>query len=147
MVIWSAPPSSASIAAATGSGYSVRRAWRSVATWSTLTPSRAGMGGMYARGPLPRYGLPERLHDLRRDRVGVRAGLLRVGPLDQDPDLVLRPREADEHAPVLPERALDRGDRPLDGGQLRERPPLLDHDVDQRLGHRLEAARQLRQRP
>src|SRR5579859_7119565 len=36
----SAPPSRASTAAATGSGSSARRAWRSVATWSMLTPSR-----------------------------------------------------------------------------------------------------------
>src|SRR5512141_2369380 len=45
IVIWSAPPSAARIAAATGSGYWVRRDWRSVATWSTLTPRRAGMRG------------------------------------------------------------------------------------------------------
>ncbi len=36
-VIPSAPPSSASTAARTGSGSSVRRACRTVATWSTFT--------------------------------------------------------------------------------------------------------------
>src|SRR5438477_11087881 len=40
MVMPSAPPSRASTAAATGSGSMVRRAWRTVATWSMLTPSR-----------------------------------------------------------------------------------------------------------
>src|SRR6516165_10713909 len=40
MVIPSAPPKSARTAAATGSGSMVRRAWRTVATWSMLTPSR-----------------------------------------------------------------------------------------------------------
>src|SRR5689334_2040492 len=38
-VIPSAPPRCASTAAHTGSGSYVRRAWRSVATWSMLTPS------------------------------------------------------------------------------------------------------------
>src|SRR5215472_1863793 len=38
-VIPSAPPKCASTAAHTGSGSYVRRAWRSVATWSMFTPS------------------------------------------------------------------------------------------------------------
>src|SRR6478752_10443146 len=40
----SAPPRCASTAAHTGSGSHVSRAWRSVATWSMLTPSSITMG-------------------------------------------------------------------------------------------------------
>jgi len=37
------PAASARAAAVTGSGYAALRAWRRVATWSTLTPSRCAM--------------------------------------------------------------------------------------------------------
>src|SRR5574340_1454898 len=150
MVIWSAPPISASTAAATGSGYWVRRDWRIVATWSTLTPRRAGMAsGIYRRtappADVPRRGgaLPQRLAELAGDLVGQGPDAPGVGPLHQHPHLVLGAGEADQHPALVAEGPLGAGDGAGHRGELVEGPLLADRDVHQRLGERLEAAGQL----
>src|SRR5438105_8475610 len=57
-VMPSAPPSTASTAAATGSGSAARRTWRTVATWSMLTPSLiiAGPHARFSRQAVSRRG-------------------------------------------------------------------------------------------
>src|SRR6185295_4895081 len=135
-VIPAAPASSAKVAARTGSGSSPPRAWRSVATWSTLTLSSAftvspaaaprsqdQLRGGHDLDSLLGHLRPLRLEDAERKRAGPETH-------HERPAL---PREGDE----LPEPGAHADDRR--GGHV-ERPAqgqrlhahILAHLLDQR---------------
>src|SRR5216683_1952868 len=126
-VIPSAPPSSASTAACTGSGSGTRRAWRTVATWSMLTPRR-GMRSSIAGSPslLAQAGL-DRVDDRLRQRPHLRF----VGTFGHDAEQRLRSGVAHHEPPA----AVQGGARPvemlLDLRDLLDLRALAHADVEQ----------------
>src|SRR6476646_7512431 len=89
-VMPSAPPRCASTAAQTGSGSYVRRAWRTVATWSTLTPSSI----IEARSQVAQFSqdrarvqalADQRAHEVPCLLARLRAGVVVGGHVEQGP--------------------------------------------------------------
>src|SRR5262245_26909791 len=119
-VIPCAPPSSASTAACTGSGSCARRAWRTVATWSMLTPSRATLSPSLADHGVERD--PARAHDEERQQHDeVHEGQLGVAPgLERLLRQVAQPQAHQEvgERVVLEERRHEHGE----GGERRGHP-------------------------
>src|SRR6266536_192724 len=129
-VIPSAPPSSASTAACRGSGSGTRRACRTVATWSMLTPRR-GMQIRIAGSPsLLAQACPDRVDDRLRQRPHLRF----VGTFGHDAQQRLRPRIAHDQPPAAVQGRAGAIEVRLDLRDALDIRALAHAHVDQDLG-------------